>query len=192
MAPTCVPEPFCLPSGGWGSAWRWCGPDLAWQHGGGCRGSWGRGQGSPLELGWEGPSRPVSGRSSRGWCVCALNPPLPAVSVRCLSLRGQRRGPCSCVSSWTFARLLHPRPVPLRDTNCRSEGHSSLDPLQRPGARTDLGPSSPKDLEVTGTWFQPLRGGISRGGRGEGPRDSCFQVASPPSPVLPGLFLVFN
>lgn len=41
---------------------------------------------------------------------------------------------------------------------------SSLAPPQCPGAWRDLCPSSPKELEVIGTWFQPLSCGISRMG----------------------------
>lgn len=43
----------------------WTGPALAGS-GGGCLGSWGGGQGSPLELGWEGSSGPVSGQILAG------------------------------------------------------------------------------------------------------------------------------
>lgn len=68
---------------------------------------------------------------------------------------------------------------------------SSLAPLQCPGAWRDLCPSFPKELEVIGTWFQPLSCGILRGGEGGRPGGTCAFRWCPP-PILPGLFLVFN
>lgn len=62
---------------------------------------------------------------------------------------------------------------------------SSLAPLPCPGVWPDLCPTSPKELEVTGTWFQPLRCGISRGGP-QGTRAVRWR-APPPHLTLPCL-----
>lgn len=97
----CVPEPFCLPTGGWGSGWR-CGLDLPWQDQG--VGAWGPGEEAREALwSWAGKGLRAQslGRSWQGWPIRALKPSLPAVLLRCLSLWGQAGVPFSFMSLWT-------------------------------------------------------------------------------------------
>lgn len=151
-----------------------------------------------LELDWEGSSCLVSGRILAGPVRLYPKPSSLAVLVRCLSLWGQAGVPFSPVTLWTSSWWSHPWVVPppwrwALGLRGREAGDSSLAPVQCPGAWRDLRPSSPKELEVTGTWFQPLSCGISRGESEEGPpRDLCFQGAPPlpPSCLASSLYLI--
>lgn len=184
------------PLGGWGFGWRRCGPDPAWQDPGmGAGGPGEEAREALLELDWEGSSCPVSGQILAGLVRLYPKPSSLAVLMRCLSLWGQAGVPFSPVSLWTSSWLSHPWLVPPHrrwalGLRARDAGDSSLAPVQC-GALERLVPLLPQGAGCH--WdLVPATAVASQGGVGGGPpRDLCFQGA-PPSPVLPGLFLVFN